>query len=306
MNPLGFQDNGFNFDVKSLICFKKVAELEHMTKAANALYISQAQLSRIIQELEAEFDVQFFDRVGKGIRLNSCGRYFYDYVTQMYDLTTKTQKKAREIYLHEQTQLTVVSNCSSYLIAPLQKFNQKVPEIRYRQLTVTRRKCLTLLKEGVTDLSLCVPMLEDAEITGMWLRKEPAIVIYPDGHWLQGRERVSLHELANERFIAQTPGYAVREATDQAFKKYKFAPNYSLESTEIFFVARMVSSNLGIAVVPFSLFARDAFFRSHYAELEEPVFGNVGVFWRKDKALSQTAKLFVDTLEENFAGLPDP
>lgn len=306
MNPLGFSDNGFNFDVKSLICFKKVAEMEHMTKAAHALYISQAQLSRIIQDLETEFDVRFFDRVGKGIRLNSCGRYFYDYVTQMYDLTSETQKRVREIYLHEQTQLTVVSNCSSYLIAAMQTFNQRLPDVKYRQITVTARKCLNLLKEGVTDLSLCTPMLEDTEITGLQLRKEPAVVIFPEGHWLQGRKQVSLNELANERLIGQTPGYAVREATDQAFKKYRFTPAYSFESSEIFFVSRMVASNLGIALVPYSLFAKDEFFSTHYAELEEPIFGNVGISWRKDKPLSETASLFVDTLTEHFSNLPSP
>ncbi|MBO5556957.1 MAG: LysR family transcriptional regulator [Oscillospiraceae bacterium] len=306
MNPLRFEDNGFNFDVKSLICFKKVAEMEHMTRAAHALYISQAQLSRIIQDLEAEFDVKFFDRVGKGIKLNNCGRYFYNYVTQMYDLTTKTQRKVREIYLHEQTQLTVASNSSSFLIEAMRAFHGKLPEVKYRQITVTRRKCLSLLKEGVVDVSLCIPMLEDAEITGLFLRQEPAIVIYPEGHWLQGREKVSLRELTGEQLIGQTPGYAVREATDRAFKRYGYSPEYSVEGSEIFFVSRMVANNLGIAFVPYSLFSQDDFFGTHYAVLEEPVFGSVGISWRKDKQLSETAKLFVDILTEFFAGLPNP
>ncbi len=41
-----------SLDEKSLIGFKRAAELEHMTKAAQELYISQSQLSRIIQDME--------------------------------------------------------------------------------------------------------------------------------------------------------------------------------------------------------------------------------------------------------------
>ena len=50
-------------ELRHLQYFKRVAELEHLTKAANDLFVSQSHLSHVIIELETELGVQLFDRV---------------------------------------------------------------------------------------------------------------------------------------------------------------------------------------------------------------------------------------------------
>ena len=47
----------------SLMYFQKVAELEHLTKAAEALHIAQPALSRTIRSME-ELDVSLFTHPG--------------------------------------------------------------------------------------------------------------------------------------------------------------------------------------------------------------------------------------------------
>lgn len=44
--------------------FRSVATLLSFTKAANELFISQPAISKHIQELEKEYGVQLFDRIG--------------------------------------------------------------------------------------------------------------------------------------------------------------------------------------------------------------------------------------------------
>ena len=53
----------------SLQYFQKVAELEHLTKAAEALHIAQPALSRTIRGLEEELNVTLFDHQGRNIHL---------------------------------------------------------------------------------------------------------------------------------------------------------------------------------------------------------------------------------------------
>ena len=296
-------EKGIDFDGRSLICFRKVAELENMTKAAQALYISQAQLSRIIQELEDQFGVPFFDRVGRGIKLNTSGRLMYGYVQQMFDLTFKTQKKVREAYLHEQSQVTITCNCSSYMPGLLKGLNSTLPDLKFRLMSVTNKKCISLLKEGVTDFSICCPMIDEPGIKTVLLRKEPALLIYPKGHWLEDRQHVSLRELENEKFIAQSPGYAVRDACEICFQKYKFEPDYIIETGETVLIARMVESSLGIAIVPASMYVQDSVFKFRHVELEEPVYGNVGISWISDRTLNGSDEAFIDVAVQYFAGL---
>ena len=55
--------------LKSLEYFKKLAELQHFTKAANELHISQPSLSYAISELEKDLEIPLFDRKDKKITL---------------------------------------------------------------------------------------------------------------------------------------------------------------------------------------------------------------------------------------------
>ena len=49
-------------NLQQLQYFKVVAEMQHITKASNALHIAQPALSKIIKELEKELQVLLFDR----------------------------------------------------------------------------------------------------------------------------------------------------------------------------------------------------------------------------------------------------
>ena len=63
--------------------FKKVAELEHISQAANELYISQPALSKSVHLLEEEIGYPLFTREGTGIRLNENGRILYRYACRI-------------------------------------------------------------------------------------------------------------------------------------------------------------------------------------------------------------------------------
>lgn len=60
-------------DIHELTYFKKVAELQHMTRAAQELRVAQPALSRTISGLEQELGVKLFERKGKSIALNQYG-----------------------------------------------------------------------------------------------------------------------------------------------------------------------------------------------------------------------------------------
>ena len=61
-------------DIHSLTYFKKVAELQHITRASEELHVAQPSLSRTISRLEKELGVQLFERSGKNIILTA--RFF--------------------------------------------------------------------------------------------------------------------------------------------------------------------------------------------------------------------------------------
>ncbi len=67
-------------NLSQLYYFRKLAQLEHYTKAAKELYITQPSLSDSISSLEQELGIALFQREGRNIKLTKYGREFYQYV----------------------------------------------------------------------------------------------------------------------------------------------------------------------------------------------------------------------------------
>src|SRR5688572_28405026 len=63
-------------DLQTLRSFQVVARLEHISRAAEDLHVSQPSLSRTIRNLENEIGVPLFDRQGRRIRLIRFGAAF--------------------------------------------------------------------------------------------------------------------------------------------------------------------------------------------------------------------------------------
>jgi len=64
--------------LEQLRIFVGVAEREHMTRAAEALNVTQSAASGAIAALEGRYGVPLFHRVGRGIQLTEAGRGFLD------------------------------------------------------------------------------------------------------------------------------------------------------------------------------------------------------------------------------------
>lgn len=58
---------------------RSVATHLSFTKAANELFISQPAISKHIQELEKEYGVRLFDRIGNRIQLTRAGQLLLDH-----------------------------------------------------------------------------------------------------------------------------------------------------------------------------------------------------------------------------------
>ena len=62
--------------ITQLRYFMIAAQMENLSGAAEALYITQSSLSKKIASLEKELGVPLFDRKGKSVRLNAAGEHF--------------------------------------------------------------------------------------------------------------------------------------------------------------------------------------------------------------------------------------
>lgn len=64
--------------LRAVKAFVAAAKYESFTRAAEALCVSQAAISRQIRELESYLGAQLFSRVGRAVALTSAGELFFD------------------------------------------------------------------------------------------------------------------------------------------------------------------------------------------------------------------------------------
>lgn len=84
---------GIEMNLNQLHYFSKLAEVEHYTKAAEELKISQPSLSHAIGSLEKELGTRLFKKHGRGVVLTKYGKLFEEYVDNaLYSLDTGGKK----------------------------------------------------------------------------------------------------------------------------------------------------------------------------------------------------------------------
>ena len=66
-------------ELRQLRYFLSVAETEHLTQSAQALFVTQSTLSHGLRQLEEELGVTLFDRIGRGLKLSQAGQAFRAY-----------------------------------------------------------------------------------------------------------------------------------------------------------------------------------------------------------------------------------
>ncbi len=292
-------------DLKTIIYFKKVAELQHVTKAAQELYISQAQLSRIIADLEAELGVPLFDRAKRGISLNSCGQLYYQYVLKILNLIEEGQRSVLEEYSRKQAQLIIATNAGAYMPTLISLVRQKDPGMRIKQYSLPKKKLISLLHEEVVSFGVLCPPVENDAFESITLLKERAVIIYPQGHWLENHKKISLSALSKEPMIGVSRGYGARDATEIMYRTHSFTPNFIIETGDSSTMARYVTAGLGISVVPKSLFIQEDYFKDHYVEFEEDIYGTLELVWNRNHKFSQSEQLFYDTALDYFRELAE-
>lgn len=291
-------------EVKQLLFFKRAAELEHMTKAAQELQVSQPFLSHSISELETELGVKLFDHVGRGIVLNSCGRAFYRHVVKVFQEMEDATRELQDITQRGNKHISIITNVSLYLPELLKGMTQLDPSITIRQQSARRRRIIRTLNEGRVDYAICCPPLKEPGMETTILMREEGVVVYPPGHWLETRKQIHVSELLDEPLTSVAPGYGTRDAIEEYCERQRLSPNFVVETTDTATIFQYVKSGVGISFAPLSLVLQDSFFAKHYVQVvDPPLYAEVGLTRLSDRYLTRTCQLFADVAKAHFKQL---
>ena len=289
---------------QQLYYFQTLARLQHVTRAAEELSLSQPALSRSISRLEEELGVPLFSRQGRTITLNRYGQLFLARVNRILQEYESGKQELRDLIHpeHGEISLGFLHTLGTSLIPDLiGAFRMKAPTARFQLMQSHSYSLLDHLHAGELDLCLLAkPTKTRLPIQYMPLWNEEIFAIVPLHHPLAEAPSIRLDEIADEPFISLKPGYALRRTTDDAFQQLGVTPNITFEGEEAATVAGLVAAGLGVSLLP-DLRGVD---KSKIVQI--PVRypackREIGMAWVEGRYLSPAAARFQEFVMERFA-----
>jgi DNA-binding transcriptional LysR family regulator len=282
--------------------FGVVARLEHFTRAAKKLAISQPALSRSIAALEEEIGVPLFEREGRSVRLNRYGRVFLRHVERALAEIDEGKRKIQDLVNPDQGVISLAflhTLGARFVPSLLREFRQYYPSVRFQLYQNSAKRILEQLEAGEIDLCFTSPPVRRPGLGWADLLQEKLIVLVPRHHPLASRRTIRLDEVAEEPFICMKHGYGLRSITENLCQQAGFTPQIAFEGEEVTTVAGLVAAGLGIALIP-DISGLDLG-KTVCLEVSEPRCQRmIGMAWRKGRFMPLPVQKFRTFVIQRF------
>lgn len=282
-------------DLLQLRYFQTVARYEHISRAAEELRVAQPSLSRTIARLEAELGTPLFDRQGRRIRLNQYGAIFLRHVERALSELDDGRRALRDARDTGLGRVSVASETLLTITHLLGHFRAAHPRADVRLFQSTAEDMERRLRAGEVDFCVASQPLTGTNLESIELAREEVLLAVPRGHRLDGRESVTIREIADEPFVSTRPGHWQRALLDRLFAAEGLRPLLSCESDEPAVSQDMISAGLGIGLIPAMSrqTGTDALIPVAWVHLDAPGCQRViTLVWNRDTYLSEGALKF--------------
>lgn len=258
------------FSLRQLEVFIATARLENVSRAADTLAMSQSAASGALKELERQFDVQLFDRIGKRLQLSELGAQVRPRAERLLDEARAFEQALAGDEVRGRLDIGATLTIGNYVTVGM------IAEFRSRHagadiaLQVANTHSIA---ERVAGFELDMGLIEgelqhpDLDIQH-WRADELVVFAHPD-HPLAGAGALSDDALVEQRWIVREPGSGTRQAFDRAMHGLLSDLNIELELQHTEAIKRAVEAGLGVGCLS-RICVVDAFERGSLVPLPVP------------------------------------
>ena len=142
-------------DFRELSYVNAIAKYQNITRASEALYVSQPNLSKFLSTLEDELGLKLFDRAEKKYIPTYAGRRYLDYARQILDMKSNLDAELDDIIKRDVGVLNIGlpnMRCAYMLPKTLPAFNKEYPNVKVNIFEGTSAAIDVKLVDGEIDL----------------------------------------------------------------------------------------------------------------------------------------------------------
>lgn len=293
--------------LRHLNIFMTVYEQKSVTKAAQALHISQPSVSLAIRDIEQTYRIILFDRLPKSLNPTDTARWLYEYAAGILNQYNKMEEKLRhneELPIRVGSTITIGNVIMPSLLKQWKTLFPKSPV----KLTIANAGTIEQkVKDNSLDLAMIEGGIHNDSIEAEVFMNDSLSFICGQNSPLAEKTSVSLSEFSDLDFILREPGSGTRELIDSALliRGYKVQPVWESVSTHA--IIRLVAKDLGVSILPARLVAPEVASGSIVAlPVREISFSRpFYIIRRRNNFLSGAALSFLDEVRKIGKQLSD-
>lgn len=234
--------------------FATLAKLQHYTKAAEQLCITQPSLSHAISGLEKELGVKLFEKEGRNVVLTKCGQDFLNDIERTLSILDESVGRMKSSGSGEgRLDIALLRTLGVNLVPSLIRgflSNYPYKNIDFHFYNGMTADLLEGLKAQKYDLAFCSRADNEPLIEFIPVARQELVVIVPPDHPLVDRDRIDLEETIAYPQIFFSRRSGLRAVIDKLFDACSKSPECIFEIEEDQTIAGFVANGFGIAVVP--------------------------------------------------------
>jgi len=246
-------------ELRQLRHFVAVAEQLHFGRAAAALHISQPPLSRSIRDLETRVGATLLARTRRRVELTAEGARFLEEAKRVIAQLERAVLEVGRMAAGAGGRLRIgFVSLADFGVLPglLRAYKAARPGVALALREMLTPEQTEALAAGELDFGLLLPPVSVPDLEHRVVQRERFLAALPARHPLaRARARIAVRALENESFVMApreiAPG--LHDIVTGLAARAGFAPRVAQEAIQMQTVVSLVSSGLGVALVPASL-----------------------------------------------------
>lgn len=206
--------------LEQLRIFVAVAERQHVTRAAEALNLTQSAASSAIHALEESFQVKLFHRVGRGIELSDAGHLFLDEARGVLARADVARLHLAELGGLRRGTLRLHASqtiASYWLPRHLMSFRRAHPLVDLVVRVGNTAEVALAVRDGIAEIGLVEGTVDHPGLTARELaRDQLVVVVAPDHPWAARNTAIAAADLVETDWVMREPGSGTRSEFELA------------------------------------------------------------------------------------------
>jgi DNA-binding transcriptional LysR family regulator len=287
--------------LKQMRAFVTIVKLGTLSRAAEALYISQPSVSLQLQALERELGVALLQRSRRRINLTDAGEALYELARPLVEGWENLDRQFQaKIKGNQAGKLTIAAGSSTiqYLLPGLvRQYRERFPDVQLQLANVTGKDGLALLRADEADFAVGSMLDVPNDIAWAPVYHYDPLLIMPIDHPLASQQSIRLEDISPYGLILPPQRLSTYRLVDLVFQQRQVPYHVAIEVGGWEVIKEYVAMGMGISIVT-SICITDADRQRLAVRNMRQYFPqrSYGVVMRKGKFLSKEAQAFIDLI----------